>query len=108
MLREDKRKKIEAEEMKEKRKLEREKRKSEIEEKKKETQLKMRQREEEKEQQNNDKLKVQANTRRQVRERSSVSDGIPDGHSTSSSFTGSDSNKMTGEEPGCNRPQCCS
>ena len=50
VLREDKRKKIETEEMKEKRKHEREKRKREIEEKKKETQLKKRQRKEEKEQ----------------------------------------------------------
>ena len=106
MLREDKRKKIEVEEMQEMRKHEREKRKREIEEKKKETQLKKRQREEEKEQQNNDKLKAQANTRRQVRESSSVSDNIPDGHSTSSSSTGSDSVTLTGEEPRRNRPQC--
>ena len=34
-----------------------------------------------------------------------MSDGIPDGHSTSSSSTGSDSDTMTGEEPGRNRPQ---
>ena len=33
-------------------------------------------------------------------------DGISDGHSTSSSSTGGDSDTMTGEEPGCNRPQC--
>ena len=32
-------------------------------------------------------------------------DGISDGHSTSSSSTGGDSDTMTGEEPGCNRPQ---
>ena len=105
MLREDKRKKIEAEEMKEKRKHEREKRKREIEEKKKETQLKKRQREEEKEQQKNGKCKAQANTHRQVRESSSVNDDIPDWHSTSSSSTGSDSDTMTGEEPGRNHPQ---
>ena len=105
MLSEDKRKKIEAEEMKKKRKHEREKRKMEIEEKKKETQLKKRQREEEKEQQKNDKCKAQANAHRQVRESSSVSDDIPDGHSTSSSSTGSDSDTMTGEEPGRHHPQ---
>ena len=70
MLREDKRKKVKAEEMKEMRKHDREKRKREIEEKKKETQLKTRQREEEKEQQKNGKCKAQANTHRQVRERS--------------------------------------
>ena len=35
-----------------------------------------------------------------------MSDDIPDGHSTSSSSTGSDSDTMTGEEPGRNRPQC--
>ena len=43
--------------------------------------------------------------RRQVRESSSVGDDIPDGHSTSSSSTGSDSDTMTGEEPGRSRPQ---
>ena len=105
MLRENKRKKIEAEELKEKRKHEREKRKRELEEKKKETQLKKRKREEEKEQQKNGKCNVQAKVRHQVREGSSVSADIPDGHSTSSSSTGSDSDTMTGEEPGCNRPQ---
>ena len=105
MRREDKRKKIEAEELKEKRKHEREKRKREIEEKKKETQLKKWKREEEKEQQKNGRRKAQANTRRQVRESSSVSDNIPDWHFTSSSSTASDSDTMTGEEPGCNRPQ---
>ena len=34
-----------------------------------------------------------------------MSDDIPDGHSTSSSSTGSDSDTLTGEEPGRNRPQ---
>ena len=34
-----------------------------------------------------------------------MSDDIPDGHSTSSSSTGSNSHTMTGEEPGRNRPQ---
>ena len=82
MLREDKRKKIAAEELKEKRKHEREKRKREIEEKMKETHLKKRKREEEKEQQKNGKSKAQANTRRHVRESSSVGNdaflmGIP-------------------------------
>ena len=37
-----------------------------------------------------------------------MSDDIPDGHSTSSSSTGSDSDAMTGEEPGRHRPQRCS
>ena len=105
MLREDKRKKVKAEETKEMRKHDREKRKREIEEKKKETQLKKRQRDEEKEQQKNGKCKAQANAHHQVRETSSVSDDIPDGHSTSSSSTGSNSDTLTGEEPGRNRPQ---
>ena len=104
MLREDKRKKVKAEETKEMRKHEREKRKSEIEEKKRK-QLKKRQRVEEKEQQKNGKCKAQANAHRQVRESSSVNDDIPDWHSTSSSSTGSDSDTMTGEEPGCHHPQ---
>ena len=68
--------------------------------------MKKQQREEEKEQQKNGKCKAQANAHRQVRESSSVSDNIPDGHSTSSSSTGSDSVTLTGEEPGRNRPQC--
>ena len=68
--------------------------------------MKKQQREEEKEQQKNGKCKAQANAHRQVRESSSVSDNIPDRHSTSSSSTGSDSDTMTGEEPGRNRPQC--
>ena len=67
--------------------------------------MKKRKGEEEKEQQKNGKCKVQADTRHQVRESSSVGDDIPDGHSTSSSSTGSDSDTMTGEEPGRNRPQ---
>ena len=32
-------------------------------------------------------------------------DGISDGHFNSSSSTGGDSDTMTGEEPGRNRPQ---
>ncbi len=67
--------------------------------------MKKRKREEEKEQQKNGKRKAQDNSRCQVRESSSVSDDIPDGHSTSSSSTGSDSDAMTGEEPGHNHPQ---
>ena len=102
MLREDK-KKVEAEELKENRKYERGKRKSEIEEKK-ETQLKKRKGKEEKEQQKNGKPKAQANAHRQVRESSSVSDDISDEHFTSSSSTGSDSDTVTGEEPGHNPP----
>ena len=67
--------------------------------------MKKRKREEEKEQQKKGKRKAQANACRQVRESSSGSDGIPDGYSTSSSSTGSDSDTMIGEEPGRNRPQ---
>ena len=108
MLREDKRKKIEAEELKKKRKHETEKRRREIEEKKKETQLKKWKREEEKEQLMNWKRKAQANARHQVRESSSVSDYIPDVYSTSSSSSGSDSDTMTSEEPARNHLQRCS
>ena len=53
-----------------------------------------------KEQQKNGKCKAQANACHQVRERSSVSDDIPDGYSTCSLSTGSNSDTMTGEEPG--------
>ena len=67
--------------------------------------MKKRKREDEKEQQKNGKRKAQDNVRHQVRESSSGSDDIPDRHSTSSSSTGSDSNKMTCEEPGRIRPQ---
>ena len=105
MLREDKRKKIEAEELKKKRKHEREKRKREIEEKKKETQLKKWKRKEEKKQLKKGKRKALAKARHQVRESSSVSDYIPDGYPTSSSSSGSDSDTMTSEEPGHNHPQ---
>ena len=62
-------------------------------------------REEEKEQQKNGKHKARANAYCQVRESSSLSDDIPDGHSTSSSSTESNSDTMRGEEPGHNRPQ---
>ena len=62
--------------------------------------MKKRKKGEEKEQQKNGKRKAQANACGQVRESSSVSDDIPDWHSTCSLSTGSNCDTMTGEEPG--------